>query len=435
MAEKQNLIFISYRREDSADVSGRIYDRLVEKFGREAIFKDVDTIPIGVDFRKHLNEAVGQCSVLLAVIGRQWLNVADEQGNRRLDNSADFVRIEIEAALQRTIPVVPLLVHGVSMPKDAEMPPSLEDLAYRNGQQIRADPDFHRDMDRLIRNLGMILEEMETVEPAQVREADPAPTSEQPDIIKITSPLEMELVRIPEGEFLMGSTKKDELAKSSEMPQHQLHLPEYFIAKTPVTNTQYQIFVAAANYGKPSHWKGGIIPSGKENHPVVNVNLSDAVAFCQWLSEQSGKDIQLPNEAEWEKAARGTEGLIYPWGNEWNQNKCNTYESESRDTTPVGKFSPAGDSPFGCVDMVGNVFEWTRSLWGKKVPKPEYGYPYDPTDGRENLQASENIPRVLRGGSWDLNHRDARCAFRRGFDPDFRWGSIGFRVVVSPGSM
>ena len=105
-------IFISYRRQDSGDVTGRIYDRLVQQFGREAIFKDVDSIPLGVDFRISLGDAVGQCNLLLAVIGRRWLSIQNESGARRLDDPRDFVRIEIEAALQRDIPVIPLLVQG-----------------------------------------------------------------------------------------------------------------------------------------------------------------------------------------------------------------------------------------------------------------------------------------------------------------------------------
>jgi hypothetical protein len=146
-------VFISYRRGDSADVSGRIYDRLVAQFGDEAIFKDVDDIPIGVDFKKHLGDTIAACSVMLVVIGPRWLSATDERGSRRLDDPNDFVRIEIETALERDVPVVPLLVSGASMPKAEELPPSLVSLAYRNGMPIRPDPDFHSDVDRLIRGL------------------------------------------------------------------------------------------------------------------------------------------------------------------------------------------------------------------------------------------------------------------------------------------
>lgn len=144
-------IFISYRREDTSDVTGRIYDRLCQHFGKENVFKDVDSIPLGVDFRKHLGNSVGQCNVLLTIIGRQWL--AGEKGKRRLDDARDFVRIEMEAALKRDIPVVPVLVQGAEIPAVDDLPELLQSLSYRNGIPVRPDPDFHQDMDRLIKGI------------------------------------------------------------------------------------------------------------------------------------------------------------------------------------------------------------------------------------------------------------------------------------------
>lgn len=143
-------VFISYRRADSADVTGRIYDRLTRHFGVSAIFKDVESIPIGIDFKEHLEQAVGKCKIFLVVIGDQWLGATDSLQNNRLQDPRDFVRIEVETALNRNIPVIPLLVRGASMPAEENLPPSLQKLVYRNGIPIRPDPDFHRDMDRLI---------------------------------------------------------------------------------------------------------------------------------------------------------------------------------------------------------------------------------------------------------------------------------------------
>ena len=143
-------IFISYRRADTADITGRIYDRLIGHFDKSAIFKDVDSIPPGVDFKEHLEKAVGKCKIFLVVIGDKWLEVTDSMRKSRLQDSSDFVRIEIEAALNRNILVIPLLVRGASMPAEKKLPPSLQKLIYRNGIPIRPDPDFHRDMDRLI---------------------------------------------------------------------------------------------------------------------------------------------------------------------------------------------------------------------------------------------------------------------------------------------
>lgn len=157
-SQNPGRIFISYRRSDSADIAGRIYDRLVDEFGRGPIFKDVDSIPLGIDFKEYLDKKVSECSVFLAIIGDRWFDARDEAGKRRLDDPADFVRIEIESALGMGIPVIPLLVRGANMPFEKDLPPGLKKLVYKNGIPIRPDPDFHRDMDRLIAALNQYME-------------------------------------------------------------------------------------------------------------------------------------------------------------------------------------------------------------------------------------------------------------------------------------
>ena len=146
-------IFISYRRDDSAETAGRIYDRLVQSFEKGSIFKDVDSLPAGFDFRDVLDDALRKCDVFLAIIGVQWLEIRNPDGRRRIDDPRDFVRIEIESALERNIPVIPVLVQGASMPSASELPLAIRDLKYRQALLVRPDPDFHTDMDRLIRNL------------------------------------------------------------------------------------------------------------------------------------------------------------------------------------------------------------------------------------------------------------------------------------------
>jgi hypothetical protein len=147
------VVFISYRRHDSSDVAGRIYDRLIQRFGSKGVFKDVDSIPLGVDFRKHLADSVGQCRILLAIIGRSWSASGQSPSNRALDDPRDFVRIELETAFQRGIPVIPVLVQGAAIPAEDQLPASLQSLAYHNGLAVRPDPDFHQDMVRLIRGI------------------------------------------------------------------------------------------------------------------------------------------------------------------------------------------------------------------------------------------------------------------------------------------
>ena len=248
------------------------------------------------------------------------------------------------------------------------------------------------------------------------------PMDERPTLAR--QPLEPEMILIPAGEFLMGSNpQKDKHARDNEQPQHTLYLPDYYIAKTPVTNAQYAAFVETTVRDQPQHWIAGKPPRGKEDHPVWGVLWYDAVTYCRWLSQVTGKSYCLPSEAEWEKAARGTDGRIYPWGNQWDAQRCNSEEGGQGGTTPVGVY-PEGASPFGALDMAGSVWEWTGSLYEL--------YPYSPGDGLEDPKARGD--RVVRGGSWFNDKRFVRCAYRNGIRPGNRDVSVGFRVVVSPGS-
>ncbi len=245
----------------------------------------------------------------------------------------------------------------------------------------------------------------------------PAVVAAQPKSVSTappSSPIAFEWCHVPAGKFLMGSNDKHD----DEKPQHAVNLPAFYIAKTPVTNAQYKRFVDVQGYQVPSHWENGQIPKGKEHLPVVNVSWRDAMAFCQWAG------VQLPSEAQWEKAARGTNGRLYPWGNEQPTAKlCNFYDSKIGDTTPVGNY-PDGASPYCCLDMAGNVWEWTSSLFK--------GYSYDLKDGREELKDSGH--RTLRGGAFDLNVSYVRCTYRSDGEPDVRYDALGFRVV-SPGAV
>ena len=179
--KKLNQIFICYRREDTAGVVGRIYDRLVQRFGKDTIFKDVDSLPLGRDFRRHIDSVVSECCVALVVVGDRWIGAS---GASRLDDPRDYVRIEIESALKRDIPVIPLLVQNAELPPDERLPDSLKDFAYRNGMTIGHDPHFHSDVDRLIKHLEELIEDRrkETeAELAATSTAIPAPEQVAPD--------------------------------------------------------------------------------------------------------------------------------------------------------------------------------------------------------------------------------------------------------------
>ncbi len=253
-------------------------------------------------------------------------------------------------------------------------------------------------------------------------------------------------IEIPAGPFVMGSDKRsDPQAFDAEMPQHTLTLPGYYIARYPVTVAQFAAFVEDAKY-KPAD---SDCLRDLPNRPVRRVSRHDALAYCQWLSKRLREwagtteplatllrkedwQVTLPSEAEWEKAARRTKGAIYPWGDELDASKANVDETGIGHPSAVGCF-PQGVSPYGCVDMTGNVWEWTRSLWGKDFDKPNFHYPYDPNDGRERLDAGDEVACVLRGGSYWLTQRYARCAYRYWHDPHYRYDLIGVRRVLRPG--
>ena len=239
----------------------------------------------------------------------------------------------------------------------------------------------------------------------------------------------VEFVRIPAGKFLMGSKDDNNLAQDSEKPQHTVELPyDYWLARYPVTNEQFAKFVeeAAYRFSLDKNWKK------KADHPVVNVSWHDGMEYCQWLntlvrdaSQQpsQGLVVRLPTEAEWEKAARGEYGNEWPWGNEFDPRKCNSSEGNKGGTTPVGAYSPQGDSPYGVADMAGDVWEWCHSLY--------QSYPYRAADGRESEDANAG-GRVLRGGAFDYDQRYARAAYRYGNVMGNRNDNVGLRVVVAP---
>jgi formylglycine-generating enzyme len=275
--------------------------------------------------------------------------------------------------------------------------------------------------------------------------------AEQPAAQTHRPPIEFDWVIVPAGEFLMGSDKsKDEKAFDDELPQHKLYLPTYRIARVPVTVAQFRTFVEAAAYKTTAEARGSALiwngskwkdvkganwahPRGpdrdvkqKAEHPATCLSWHDAMAFCAWAG------VRLPSEAEWEKAARGTDGRIWPWGNQQpSKDLCNcnfSFNMNVNDTTPVGIY-PQGASPYGALDMAGNVWEWTSSLWGEDSSRPTYGYPYNSDDGRENLSAPDSVRRALRGGSYHNLVSSVRCAVQSRFIPVY--GSIddGFRVM------
>jgi formylglycine-generating enzyme required for sulfatase activity/Mrp family chromosome partitioning ATPase len=295
---------------------------------------------------------------------------------------------------------------------------------------------------------------------------------------EVIKPDKMEFCLVPAGEFSMGS---DEAPYDDEKPQHEVNLPyDYQISRYPVTQAQFKAFVEAGGYRKQAYWteaqaaerwkdgklkwryyqldekkelqvfEGGeaespypfSAPFDLPNHPVVGVSWYEALAFTRWLTDEwrkcgkisADEIVRLPTEAEWEKAARGTDKRIYAWEGDQDPTKANVAETGIGSTSAVGIF-PTGASPYKCLDMIGNVWEWTQSLWGRDWRKPDFRYPYqNQKEEREDIKAGDDVWRVLRGGAWYFNWGDARAAYRGGSGPGYRYDGFGFRVVVAPNS-
>jgi formylglycine-generating enzyme required for sulfatase activity len=244
---------------------------------------------------------------------------------------------------------------------------------------------------------------------------------------------------VPAGEFLMGRNAERDLPdRKGYEPEHTVWVEAYAIGRYPVTVAEYHCFVdaggeASATYGWSADWQSQL---QRPEHPVVRVTWDQATAYARWLAGLTGQPWRLPTEAEWEKAARWDDSKrqarVYPWGDTYDRLRANTSNHGPGKTTPVGRY-PRGQSPYGALDMAGNVFEWCSSYY---LP-----YPYNTQDGRESPQAG--LPhayyRIRRGGAWDRTWHDARCAHRNFDIPSLNSDAQGFRLAcgaapVSPAS-
>ncbi len=407
--------FLSYRRQDTIVVGtvGRIYDRLIAHYGDEHAFMDVDDIPPGSDFRHVLSDAVGQADVLLAVIGTQWAEIMRSRG----DDAADFVRIEIESALQRGIPVVPVLIGGADMPQPGDLPESIRELVYRNAVIVDPSRDFHAHVTRLIADL-----DRHYAAAPQGKATIPSPPEPTPPPVAppSSSPLEnslgMRFVPVPGLEdvhFSIWQTRVQDYAA--------------FAAENPGIDRSWQNVEYEGHQQEP-------------DHPVINVSWEDATAFCEWLSRKEGQVYRLPTDHEWsvavgigdrenpnalpEEKSRKL-GNLYPWGTEWpppsgsgnfGGEECEAfgwttikgYRDDYPFTAPVGSFPL---EHHGIKDLSGNVWEWCQ-------------------DWYEN----DHQYRVLRGGSWRNDYGDyLQSSARINYAPSYRYFDLGFRCVLVVG--
>lgn len=241
----------------------------------------------------------------------------------------------------------------------------------------------------------------------------PKPTADGNGSTQISPVDAMTQVYVPAGSFLMGSAD----GGTDEQPVHEVYLDAFWIDQTEVTNAQYGLCVqedVCALPTDPSSFNDILYA----HHPVIFVDWKAAQTYCQWAGRR------LPTEAEWEKAARGTDGRIYPWGNESDCSRANFWDCPQFETTsPVGSYGDRGVSPYGAYDMAGNVWEWVFDWYA-----PDY---YQDSPTRNPTGPTSGIYHVWRGGSWNCNQTSARSAGRGNFNPDYWRDLIGFRCAMS----
>jgi formylglycine-generating enzyme required for sulfatase activity len=443
MAREQKTVFISYRRTD-VSWALLVYHYLTEK-GYDVFF-DYTSIPSG-DFEQIIISNIKARAHFLVILTPTALDRCKEPG--------DWLRREIETAIREKRNIIPMFFDDFNFNASSvakSLTGQLATLEKYNGLEVPAsyfdaamqrlcDQYLNVALDAVLQPVSDEVQKVVKVQQIAANQAvlqkkkaekeklnQPVRTVEEPVETGTSKRLklgDLEFCRIPAGAFLMGSDEgKDSQAEDDEKPQGSIDIPyDYWMARFPITNEQYDAFVRAQNGVHPvSGWES------RRDYPVVNVSWMDAMAYCRWLNDSlkgelpADLTLRLPTEAEWEKAARGTDERIFPWGDASDKGKCNTDEIITGGTTPVGSYSPQGDSPCGCADMSGNVWEWTHSLY-----EP---YPYRADDGRENEEADGL--RALRGGSWISALEGARVSSRGNDRPDNQWKDIGFRVVAVP---
>ena len=407
-------VFISYRRaeDNKSYIVGTIHEKVANVFGKENVFRDIYDIAGGASWREVLDREINTCKVMLVVIGPDWASLAHPNGEKRLFDPADVTRWEVETGLRRSqeegITLIPVLVTGARLPRAEELPEPLQPLLEKNVITLRNYPDLDTDIEKLIhdirRSRGYGEEDLslEYFEP--------------------------KTIYIAKGSFTMGSPAGEGIP-SHEAPQHTVELPAYRIGKYPITNSQYEEFIAQTRTKVTPimGWDGQRAPERLKDHPVTGVTWYEARNYCEWLSKATDREYSLPNEAQWEKACRGGNNCRYPWGDEFDPSRCHCGKQQ---LAPVDAY-PA-QNEYECFDLVGNVRQWTITLWGEKPSAPDFEYPWK-QDGRNNLNANSQIRRIVRGSSFTEDAQQSRCSARSGQFPE-NAGLLGirhgFRVVM-----
>jgi len=465
-------IFINYRRVESLNQAQHLKTLFDGAFGAKRVFLDVRGIDGGENWLQTLERQVAACDAMVVLIGKEWTNLKDEHGNRRLDDPHDKVRFEISQALLRNLPIVTVSIDGAAIPKAAQLPDNLMQLALIQAMPLRGE-SFTQDAAAIIERLRVLLAKLRqhgipmwsagfgflaalaagvAIGPMILnqlglpmlgvrltiaqKERDEARREAASANVKIRDlearstpaaaagrtiqdcPDCPEMVVVPAGKFMMGSVN----GNANEKPVHEVTIPQLFAAgKYEVTFAEWEACVAGG--GCTSNKSPADMGWGKGRRPVIDVTWNDAKEYVSWLSRKTGQSYRLLTEAEWEYAARARSTSAYAWGDNigtGNAN-CNGCRSQwdNKQTAPVGSFAP---NAFGLYDMHGNVWEWCEDNWHNDYT----GNP--PADGSVWRGGDDSL-RVVRGGSWSSIPRSLRSAFRYGYHPDLRIDFIGFRVA------
>lgn len=454
MSEYEQAVFISYAWGGEREAVVNQIDQALQ--AREIkIIRDKRDLGYKGSIKKFMGR-IGQGNCIIVVISDKYLRSPNcmfelvEIANSQEFHERIFPVVLSDANIYDPIRRIEYIKYWEG--KIAELDKAMREVGMANLQGIRDEIDQYTRIRARIAELTDILKDMNTLTPDIHHDSDfneiydgivrrmkesASSTSLASELAALENQLietayfEPQTILIPAGSFWMGSDAGPGIP-NYETPRHEVFVPEFRIGKTPVTNAQYEEFVRDMHrsVAPETGWDGQKVPAGAEKLPVVGVTWYEAVAYCDWLSKKTNRQYSLPTEAQWEKACRGGANFIYPWGNEVDAERSN----HGGDSFSVVELY-LEQNDYGVFDMVGNVRQWTRTIWGEKriAPDARYAYPYK-EDGRNNLNASKQLRRVVRGCSAKDDVKWLRCSARSGQVPDDVGAPgirHGFRVSMS----
>lgn len=391
-------IFISYRRDDSAYPAHLIYSELRNHFGSDAIVFDIDSIPLGIDFRKYINDEISKCEIFLVVIGEHWTEILD----KRFDENNDYVRIELQVAIARRIPIIPVLVGHATVPKEVDLPDEFKKIVFRQGAEVRAGNNLDAHLKQLIKGLERLLSGGAFLKKKVISKT-------------YTNSLDMEFVYISPGSFVMGTPVHESIECGDEL-QHEVMLTNgFYIQTTPLTMSQWNM----VNEIEAADIESGDLKIPDYSCPKYGVSWDEAQEFIKNLQIKDGNyRYRLPTESEWEYSCRAGTTTLFPFGDDADKLSDYAWYSDNSDEQnhTVGQKMP---NDWGLYDMLGNVEEWCQD-WFDAYPRERVINPYGPPYG--------DI-RVLRGGSCFSEASSCRSGYRTKLNPKL-WRFTGLRLVL-----